>query len=207
MRRPIPLLLAVACFYLTGCKVNRYYYIAEEPIALYELPSFNGQPILTTAIGDTVSATGTETIQLGGPVPVEFAGYRFYSPSARSRFLRVAKVRPRRDAFLPGITYRPRQQYRDPADGNGTPANYGYTPTTGAIIHTGPRGGRYYYNSKGNKTYVPRSSSSRSTSSSYRSPSRSSRSTSSSYRSPSRSSPYKSSGSSYRSSSSSRGRH
>ncbi|MDR6194910.1 hypothetical protein QE357_001962 [Siphonobacter sp. BAB-5404] len=30
------------------------------------------------------------------------------------------------------------------------------TPTTGAYIHTGPRGGRYYYNSKGNKTYVKR---------------------------------------------------
>ncbi|SDM24023.1 hypothetical protein SAMN04488090_2944 [Siphonobacter aquaeclarae] len=30
------------------------------------------------------------------------------------------------------------------------------TPTTGATIHTGPRGGQYYYNSKGNKTYVRR---------------------------------------------------
>lgn len=30
------------------------------------------------------------------------------------------------------------------------------TPTTGATIHTGPRGGRYYYNSNGNKTYIRR---------------------------------------------------
>ncbi len=30
--------------------------------------------------------------------------------------------------------------------------NYG----TGHIIHTGPRGGQYYYNSNGNKTYVPK---------------------------------------------------
>ncbi len=28
------------------------------------------------------------------------------------------------------------------------------TPTTGAAIRTGPRGGRYYINSKGNKAYV-----------------------------------------------------
>lgn len=30
------------------------------------------------------------------------------------------------------------------------------TPTTGATIYTGPRGGRYYYNSHGNKTYIRR---------------------------------------------------
>ncbi|MBL0326051.1 MAG: hypothetical protein IPP61_12865 [Cytophagaceae bacterium] len=35
-------------------------------------------------------------------------------------------------------------------------SKYGYTPSTGATIHTGPRGGRYYYNSKGNKVYVKR---------------------------------------------------
>ncbi len=28
--------------------------------------------------------------------------------------------------------------------------------SSGRTIHTGPRGGRYYYNSKGNKTYVRR---------------------------------------------------
>ena len=33
-------------------------------------------------------------------------------------------------------------------------SNYGYTPSTGAKIHTGPRGGRYYINSRGNKVYV-----------------------------------------------------
>ncbi len=30
--------------------------------------------------------------------------------------------------------------------------NYG----SGKVIHTGPRGGQYYYNSNGNKTYVPK---------------------------------------------------
>ena len=27
---------------------------------------------------------------------------------------------------------------------------------SGHVIHTGPRGGQYYYNSRGNKTYVPK---------------------------------------------------
>ena len=30
--------------------------------------------------------------------------------------------------------------------------NYG----SGRVIHTGPNGGQYYYNSNGNKTYVPK---------------------------------------------------
>lgn len=33
---------------------------------------------------------------------------------------------------------------------------YHSTPTSGAPIHTGPRGGRYYINGNGNKTYLKR---------------------------------------------------
>lgn len=40
--------------------------------------------------------------------------------------------------------------------------NYG----SGRTIHTGPRGGQYYINENGNKTYVPKRSSSSSSSSS-----------------------------------------
>ena len=35
-----------------------------------------------------------------------------------------------------------------------SPASYNYG--SGKTINTGPRGGQYYYNSKGNKTYVPK---------------------------------------------------
>lgn len=35
-----------------------------------------------------------------------------------------------------------------------SPASYNYG--SGKTICTGPRGGQYYYNSKGNKTYVPK---------------------------------------------------
>lgn len=35
-------------------------------------------------------------------------------------------------------------------------SNEAYNYGSGQIIHTGPRGGQYYYNSNGNKTYVPK---------------------------------------------------
>lgn len=51
---------------------------------------------------------------------------------------------------------------RDSVNNKAAPANSvysngrgdGLTPTTGATIYTGPRGGHYYINSHGNKTYV-----------------------------------------------------
>jgi hypothetical protein len=179
------LVAVLVCSLMSSCTVNRYYYIAEEPISLYEFASFSGQPVLTAAVGDTVSATGVKQIGLGGSTPVEYRGYSFYAPSARARFLRVTRISRKRDAALPGIVYLSRLRYSKPSNGNTLPDNYGYTPSTGAVIHTGPRGGRYYINSHGNKTYIPRSSSGRS-----------------SYRSSSGSrSSYRSSGSSYRSSS------
>ncbi|MVM29287.1 hypothetical protein GO755_04525 [Spirosoma sp. HMF4905] len=194
MERFILPLFCAACLFLTGCRVNRYYYVVEDPINLYEFSSFSGQPLLTAAPGDTVSATGTKGIQLGGSVPVEYRGYRFYAPFARARFLRIVKVRSKRDAFAPAIVYTSRLRYGHSSAYSGLPSNYGYTPSTGAVIHTGPRGGRYYINSHGNKTYVPRTSSS---------PSRST----SSYRSKSSGSTYRSrSSGSYRSSGG-RGRH
>jgi hypothetical protein len=42
-----------------------------------------------------------------------------------------------------------------------TPQAYSYG--SGQTIHTGPRGGQYYINSNGNKTYVPKRSSSSNT--------------------------------------------
>lgn len=175
---------------LSGCTVNRYYYIAEDPIELYESSDFSGKPLLTANVGDTISSTNVDRIQLGGTVPVEYRGYRFYAPYARARFLRITKIRKKRDAAIPAVVYASAQRRSTNTD-IATPGNYGYTPTTGAYIHTGPRGGKYYYNSKGNKTYVKRSAGS--------SPSKSSRTRSSG-------SSYRSSGTHYRSSGS-RGRH
>lgn len=260
------LLLAIASWILTSCTTTRYFYVAEEPIDLYEFPSFSGESVLTASIGDTVSTTGAESIQLGGKIPVEYRGYRFYSPSAKARFLRLAKVNKKRDAAVTGLAYAPRLRQSHlnkneiineedtgewygqvttvapvlnepislaktvstlpknavvkikrhnynywevsvngvtgyvgafyildysrsdkpfvktaytgptyyPSDSptnygymprtgtaypGGSPSNYGYTPSTGAAIHVGPRGGQYYINSHGNKTYLSKSSS------------------------------------------------
>lgn len=188
MKRYILPLFFVTCLSLAGCRINRYYYIAEDPINLYEFSSFSGQPLLTASPGDTVSATGTDGIRLGGSVPVEYRGYRFYAPFAKARFLRTVKVHSKRDAFAPAFVYTSRMHYGQRSAYSDIPSNYGYTPSTGAVIHTGPRGGRYYINSHGNKTYVPRTGSGRSkSSSSYRSKSSGSgsrsRSSTGSYRS------------------------
>lgn len=237
--------------------ITRYYYIAEEPIHLYEFPSLSGIPLLTTSIGDTVYATGVETVGLGGPIPVEYKGFRFYSPSAKARLIHIGKIK--NDETIAAAAYETilamrakedarKQEVKDSiqywseqdkiqwygqviaptvvlvdsygfAKEMGTVSsgsvmkikrfNYSYwqvsmpdgkigyvathkiehfskslspftkteytgrtyspygegyistmtnTPTAGATIHTGPRGGQYYINSHGNKIYVPRSS-------------------------------------------------
>lgn len=269
MKSIYSLLLVVVSGYLSGCKVNphsnvsqhnkvnRYYFVAEEQIPLYEFSSYRGKPILEVNIGDTISSTGPEVMQIGGPIPVEYKGYSFFSPHAKARFISQVKVDPDKDAMAPGITYLPRMRLRQEEEARKVeevaynkkliedaktewfgrvttkasvlyepyavsasfytiPAgqvlkikrhNYNYwqveiegkigyvgtfyildhskskepftktaysgptydpdegghwtnTPTTGATIHTGPRGGRYYINSNGNKTYVPRNGSS-----------------------------------------------
>ena len=74
------ILLCLVVLSLSGCTVNRYYYIAEEPIQLYEFQSLKGAPLLTISIEDTVYATGVKQVGLGGSVPVEYKDYRFNSP-------------------------------------------------------------------------------------------------------------------------------
>ncbi|AUD06813.1 hypothetical protein CWM47_36180 [Spirosoma pollinicola] len=71
---------------MSGCTVNRYYYIAEEPIQLYEFQSLKGAPLLTISIEDTVYATGVKQVGLGGSVPVEYKDYRFNSPLELATF-------------------------------------------------------------------------------------------------------------------------
>lgn len=115
--KQILLPLLIICFF-TSCRTNRYadryYYVAEEPIELYEFPSFAGKSVATAAVGDTVSTTGVNRIQLGGPVPVEYKGYRFYAPNAKARFLSISKIKRSQSSVKPGITYAAHQQYGEP---------------------------------------------------------------------------------------------
>ncbi|GAB3959148.1 hypothetical protein GCM10028805_54710 [Spirosoma harenae] len=217
-------------------------------------------PIDTVFVGDTIYSTGSNFMAIGGAVPVEFKGYRFYSPNAKARLIRTIKVDPKKQPsisatvygelakkkkielaksaaiaqeqirqkelekdsiwyvrtfanttvyekdyalanpignFYPDhiikiqrhsesyfkVYYRNKVGYiktdwvydfsrtQNPFVKTQYPGHYSSsntsdsspltnTPTTGAPIHVGPRGGHYYINSNGNKTYVPRSSSS-----------------------------------------------
>jgi regulator of replication initiation timing len=50
-------------------------------------------------------------------------------------------------------------QHKSTYEPNSQPRNLTSTPKSsgsGRVIHTGPRGGKYYINSKGNKTYIKR---------------------------------------------------
>jgi hypothetical protein len=67
-----------------------------------------------------------------------------------SPFVARVYTGPTYDPDLPSTIYTTRR-----SSGYSTPGSTMYsTPTTGATIYTGPRGGKYYYNSRGNKTYV-----------------------------------------------------
>lgn len=86
--------------------------------------------------------------------PVEYNGFWLHISDPHVYILKelVAKVAEIRFSVNKTTSAYPRRQ---PAVSS-TSGGYlpGMTPSTGATIHTGPRGGRYYYNSKGNKTYI-----------------------------------------------------
>jgi hypothetical protein len=59
--------------------------------------------------------------------------------------------------------YNSSSSYNNPSYGNGyntskadSTKGDGLTPSTGATIYTGPRGGQYYINKNGNKSYIKR---------------------------------------------------
>ena len=266
--------LVLFLFILAACSsktnqlsyTDRYYYVAEEAIDLYEFPSLHGSPLVTISAGDTVSTTNVDHVELGGRIPIDYKGFRFYSPAAKARLIAKTKIKPsddkvlaaasyetiqrsnadkkivqlaqvqedsiktliRKDSvwytkalmgidvqadnyvyakvitqlstasivrisrydynywkvWLPngktgfvrvgqfssfsrtsepfvstkyvGITHNPGGELASYAESLQEGSSRYSTPTTGATIHTGPRGGRFYYNSHGNKTYIRR---------------------------------------------------
>lgn len=47
MKQTLLILFVLISSLLSGCKVNRYYFVGEEQIDLYEYASFTGLPVLT----------------------------------------------------------------------------------------------------------------------------------------------------------------
>ncbi|RIV25117.1 hypothetical protein DYU11_07305 [Fibrisoma montanum] len=147
----------------------QYNYVVSISSPLFEEASTDSRQLDDLMPGDTISCTG-KPIELTEWRLVEYKGYRVYAYNpyvyavASKRYPKGTKI-----SFKPATDYPVQvasQEVSSPSSG--------YTPSTGATIHTGPRGGRYYINRNGNKTYISskRSSSSgsyRSRSSSYRS--------------------------------------
>jgi hypothetical protein len=55
----------------------------------------------------------------------------------------------------PGIDYTPAPSY-NASPSYSVPSGYGTGSYNGNTLYSGPRGGQYYINSNGNRTYVPR---------------------------------------------------
>jgi colicin import membrane protein len=67
----------------------------------------------------------------------------------------VAYIRSQSSTTSTTQTSNPQPLYTDNSyNKTDTVSKTGLTPRTGAIIYTGPRGGKYYINKNGNKTYI-----------------------------------------------------
>lgn len=76
--------------------------------------------------------------------------YRTTPNSTRNdNYSTVGNVNPYTGTYgtKPATTYAPSSTYSTPTYS---------TPTYSTTVYTGPRGGQYYYNSNGNKTYISR---------------------------------------------------
>ncbi len=137
---------------------TRYYYVFLKPCDVYERPETTSRRLTSLSVGDTIS-TLYEPIQLQGWQGVEYHNYLFFIRDqsvyavAQKKFKEKAGYRPTYNSIDKYPSYR---NTNTQSASDKTESTMYSTPTTGATIHTGPRGGKYYYNSKGNKTYIRR---------------------------------------------------
>jgi hypothetical protein len=177
---------------LSGCMIKEYVAIVQRPILVFDDDRVRYQDI---PVYDTITYSRYLHQYARGQHPQAdeiFVNHRRYLLIARdvvpsSRVVGYNRYKRRRYMGLysfHSLKDYPRFILGSPSRPYASPS---YIPTHRSAgeshtIHTGPRGGRYYINSKGNKTYVKKGSTSthrRSSSSSYR---RTSTSRSSSYR-------------------------
>lgn len=156
MKKLIYPLILVFLFGLHSCTVKRYYYVMEQPAELY-FSQFSKNVVRSIQPGDTI-ATGKKVV-LKESTPLEYKGYLFYARNPHARFSYSRKVKrsetKTKSSFL--LTLADEAAARKISSSSTTsPRSSGYrsTPSSGAPIHTGPRGGKYYINSNGNKTYI-----------------------------------------------------
>lgn len=152
------LLLAFSCTRGAQEKTVTYYYVLLNDAEVWETPSRAGNQLRGLSKGDTVSTQYAIDSQSEWQ-NFEYKNYRFfaYRPVTYALKSRVAKRKSSKVMAYKDISTYPRYEapVRVSTEGRRTTTTTN-TPNTGATIQTGPRGGRYYYNSNGNKTYIRR---------------------------------------------------
>lgn len=168
MKSSIAIVLLAICSTI-GCTprvYTEYILVTRKPISMYDSLGFNGTRYVDIPTGDTLSifVPGKK-----GRIPSSsHAIYKenliwtpgiYVTNMSRKTRHKASAYRLKRHtykSFISATTYRDylaaQRQISTPATNTTKPI--GSTPSTGATIHTGPRGGRYYINSKGNKTYI-----------------------------------------------------
>jgi hypothetical protein len=194
--------------FLMGCSITRHDLQTIDTLPIYGEQGIGTEPINEIEASDTIIVFTKRRSKVQNVTKIVYKSRLAWTVGVPYKTRTIYRKRIRRRTYLSQInhyTFLTGSNSKSVTNNHSrdelSSKPYGYTPSTGATIHTGPRGGRYYINSNGNKTYLKKGASSpyhgssrKSSSKSYRSSSSSSssrRSSSGSYR-------RSSSGSSYR---------
>lgn len=160
----------LSVFILSSCSYREYVSVVQYDLLVYDHKGARYQDI---PVGDTISTSPyynkflpekERPTPVKGMSPVLYKDYLLsaYSPIEFSRVVktkssRKSKLKRRRKSFRYVVNY---PIYVRPAQKEDTPtASPSRTTGSGGgyrTIHTGPRGGKYYINKNGNKTYIKR---------------------------------------------------
>jgi hypothetical protein len=200
--------LSLLGFLLMGCSVTQHDLQTIEALPIYGEQGIRTEPIDEIATGDTIIVFTKRRSKVQNATKIIYKSRLAWTVGVPYKTRTIYRKRIRRRTyqsqfnhytFVTASDSKIVTNHHSRHELSSKP--YGSTPSTDATIHTGPRGGRYYINSNGNKTYLKKGASSSYRGSSRKSSSksyRSSSSSSSSRRSSSGSYRRSSSGSSYR---------
>lgn len=139
---------------------------SKYPIAIRQRANIDTKAIVYLHSVDTVlllDYTGGDYYEVCLPEHVDRIGYvsldyLVYDQTAVTKVNRYNEThgKARRLTYKAPPKGYEKQQTNEYSEAQLYNANHFYTAPATKTIHTGPRGGRYYINKNGNKTYVPR---------------------------------------------------
>jgi hypothetical protein len=141
--------------------INEYTLVVTAPLPIYGDSGIVGVRYRDIPIGDTLIFLG-EDLENTAPVlyrhtPIWTSGIYIKTRIAKQRKLLRYEI----PSYYPLVVNSLNGKFdRQLNTVKSSQAIYGGSSTSGAAIHTGPRGGRYIINSNGNKTYIKSGSSS-----------------------------------------------